>query len=285
MITMIDNRRVILITGASSGIGKTCAHHLHRQGYRVYGTSRSAPAPQDNDGLPSQMPEFPYKMLRMNVDDDQSVQAGVDSVLADAGRIDVLVNCAGFGIAGAIEDTSTEEAKAQLETNFFGTLRACRAVLPEMRERGSGYVVNISSIGGIIGLPFQGLYSASKFAIEGLSEALRLEMKPFGVKIVMIEPGDFATGFTASRRRTRGCTADSAYAEACEKSLAVMEHDETSAPPPDKIALAVERIINKPHPRLRYPVGPLPEIAAIYLKRIMPHRVFEWAMGKYYRVL
>jgi len=284
MITMNNNERVILITGASSGIGMTCAQHLHRQGYRVYGTSRRAPAPQDCDGLPSHMPAFPYRMVQMNVDDDQSVQDGVDAVRADAGSIDVLVNCAGFGIAGAIEDTSTEEAHAQLETNFFGTLRVCRAVLPEMRERGSGYIVNISSIGGIIGLPFQGLYSAGKFAIEGLSEALRLEMKPFGVKVVMIEPGDFATGFTASRQRTRGCTAESAYAEACERSLAVMEHDETSGPPPDRIALAVERIINRPNPRLRYPIGPFPEIVAIYLKRIVPHRVFEWGIGKYYKV-
>jgi len=278
------NNRVILITGASSGIGKTCAHHLHQQGYRVYGTSRRAPAPQDNDGAPSRVPEFPYKILRMDVDDDESVQDGVESVLAQTGRIDVVVNCAGFGIAGAIEDTSTEEAKAQLETNFFGTLRVCRAVLPIMREQGSGYIVNISSIGGVISLPFQGLYSASKFAIEGLTESLRLETKPFGIKVVMIEPGDFSTGFTANRRRTSACKPDSAYAEACERSLSVMEHDELTGPPPDKVALAVERIINKPNPRLRYPVGPLPEILAVYLKRVLPHRLFEWAIGKYYRV-
>jgi short-subunit dehydrogenase len=229
------------------------------------------------------MADFPYQMLRMDVDDDRSVQNGVQSILKDAGRVDVVVNCAGFGIAGAVEETSTEEAKAQLETNFFGTLRVCRAVLPTMRAQGSGYIVNISSIGGLAGLPFQALYSASKSAIEGLTEALRMEVKPFGVNVVIIEPGDFCTGFTASRRRTSACKPDSAYHDARERSLAVMEHDEMSGPPPNRIARVVERIINKRNPRLRHPVGPLPEVLAIYLKRLVPHSLFEWAIAKYYR--
>jgi NAD(P)-dependent dehydrogenase (short-subunit alcohol dehydrogenase family) len=267
-------RKIVLITGARSGIGRACADALAVQGHQVFGTSRTPP---------SETPGFTF--LPMDVNDTDSVEAGVQSVLEETGRLDVVVNNAGFGYGGSVEDTSMAEAQALFETNVFGPKRVCQAVLPTMREQGSGLIVNVSSIGGLMGLPYQGLYSASKFAIEGLSEALRLEMKPFGVKVVMIEPGDFATGFTASRRRTLGCTADSPYAAACERSLVVMEHDETSSPPPDKVALAVERIINRPNPRLRYPVGPLPEIVAIYLKRIMPHRVFEWAIGKYYKVL
>jgi len=192
------SNQVVLITGASSGIGKTCATRLHERGYQVYGTSRSAPAPGAGKQSSFQMPPFPYKMLRMDVNDDKSVQDGVGAVLADAGRIDAAVNCAGFGIAGAVEDTSTEEAKAQLETNFFGTLRVCRAVLPIMREQGSGAIVNISSIAGLIGIPYQAMYSASKFAIEGMTEALRLEVKPFGIRVCLIEPGDLKSSHLVS---------------------------------------------------------------------------------------
>ncbi|MGC8873617.1 MAG: SDR family NAD(P)-dependent oxidoreductase, partial [Chloroflexia bacterium] len=155
---------VVLITGASSGIGLACARYLADRGYRVFGTSRH----------PEACPPEPFPMIQMDVCDDASVLRGVEAVRERAGRIDVLVNNAGIGYGGAIEDTSLEEAHRQFETNFFGALRLCRAVLPIMRAQGSGLIVNMSSIGGLIGLPFQGLYSATKFALEGMSEALRL---------------------------------------------------------------------------------------------------------------
>src|SRR5215470_2155720 len=145
--------QVVLITGASSGIGAACATYLHARGYRVYGTSRR----------PSEVPAPAFPLLAMDVDDDASVRHGVAQVLAMAGRVDVAVNNAGIAIAGAVEETSDDEARAQLETNLFGVLRVCRAVLPIMRQQGGGTIVNISSVAGALGIPFQGLYSASKF--------------------------------------------------------------------------------------------------------------------------
>ena len=164
---MTNNQRVVLVTGASSGIGKCCAEYLCNKGYRVYGTSRKADS-SDSKQRPSNINST--QMIRMDVTDEPSVKQGVADIIARESRIDVVINNAGFGIIGALEDTSIDEAKSQLETNFFGALRVCRAVLPTMRKQRSGYIVNISSIGGLIGLPFQSAYSASKFALEGASE-------------------------------------------------------------------------------------------------------------------
>ncbi len=182
--------RVVLVTGASSGIGRACAEFLAGRGYRVYGGSRRLVAGSV------------VESISMDVGDDASVHAAVSTILAREGRIDILVNNAGIAIAGAVEDTSVEEARDQFDVNFFGVLRVCRAVLPAMREQGAGYIVNIGSIGGLIAIPFQGFYSASKFALEGLSESLRLEVRQFGVHVVLIEPGDHRTGLTDNRRRT-----------------------------------------------------------------------------------
>jgi len=218
-------------------------------------------------------------MIPMDVTDDVSVERAVRYVLDSTGRLDVVVN------NGAVEDTSLEEARAQLETSFYGVLRVCRAAIPAMRAKGAGLIVNISSMAGVSGIPFQGLYSAAKFAVEGLSEALRLEVAPFGVRVVVIEPGDFSTGFTANRRRTAASLTNPAYAEPCRRALGVMEHDEAAGGPPTPIARLLARVVTSPSPRLRYAVGPLPERAAIALKGILPHRLFAWALGKYYRVI
>jgi NAD(P)-dependent dehydrogenase (short-subunit alcohol dehydrogenase family) len=285
-----NHRRIILITGASSGIGRACAEHLAGLGHRVYGTSRRATFPasspseaaSDPDGSPD---PSDVTMIPMDVTDDASVERAVRYVLETAGRLDVVVNNAGMVLAGAIEDTAIEEARLQFETSFFGVLRVCRAALPAMREQRSGLIVNVSSVAGVMGIPFQGLYSAAKFAVEGLSEALRLEVAPFGIRVVVIEPGDFATGVIANRRRTAASLANPAYAEACRRAVEVMEHDEAEGGPPTPIARLLARIVASPSPRLRYAVGPLPERAAIVLKGLVPHRLFAWAIGKYYRVI
>ncbi len=268
--------KVVLITGASSGIGKACAEHLARKGYQVFGTSRRAPH------SPEVAPAGPT-LLYMDVNDDRSVQEGVDFVLRQAGRLDAVVNNAGFGIAGAVEDTSIEEAKAQLETNFFGTFRVCRAVLPVMRAQGRGTIVNISSLGGVIALPFQGLYSASKFAVEALTEALRMEVRPFGIRVVLVEPGDTRTGFTDHRIRV-AASADSVYAPFFERALRVVETDERNGAHPEAIARVVERILRHPNPAPRYRVGPFVQRLAAVLKGILPDRLFLWAIAKYYRL-
>jgi len=220
----------------------------------------------------------------MDIDDDASVITGVDHVLSEEGKIDVVVNNAGYGLAGSVEDTSIEEAKAQLETNFFGAMRVCRAVLPSMRESNHGYIINVGSMAGLMGVPYQALYSASKYAIEGFTEALSGEMRSFGIHVVVIEPGDFNTNFTGHRRRAAGAELPSAYYDQFHKSVGVMEADESHGPSPEKVAILVERIIDSSSPRLRYAVGSPPQKVAIRMKRLLPSRLFEFLMMKYYKL-
>ncbi len=260
----------MLVTGASSGIGACCAEFLSGRGYRVYGASRSAAA------AAGVMP------LALEVTDDASVSRAIDTILTREGRLDVLVNNAGFGIAGAVEDTSIEEAVAQFEVNFFGVLRVCRAVLPVLRRQQSGYIVNIGSIGGLIAIPYQGLYSASKFALEGLSESLRLEVRAFGIHVVLIEPGDHRTSFTRNRRATEASVPGSVYRARFERAIARMASDEQGGPAPDGIARLVHKVINRRRPRLRYTVGPGAQRMAVWLKRMMPYAVIEQVMRSYY---
>ena len=276
-----SNHRVVLITGASSGIGQTCGNYLYQRGYRVYGTSRHAKMPARVDRNHRQSASF--ILIPMDVTDEVSVRQGVDFVMQCEERLDVVVNNAGIVIAGAVEDTALEEAQYQFETNFFGVIRVCRAVLPIMRQQGGGYIVNISSLGGLMGLPFQGLYSASKFAIEGLSEALRMEVRPYGIRVVMIEPGDTHPG--TKRFKTQAAQADTVYVEQCNKAVGVMEADEMNGESPDKVVHLLERIITHPTPRLRYTVGPLPERIAVTAKKLIPSSVFEWGVMKYYKLL
>ncbi len=280
----VKSQRVVLITGASSGIGKACACHLSGKGYRVYGTSRRASWPSDASMEKTEQPGT-FQLIPMDVTSDESVKQGVQWILEREGRLDVVVNNAGYGLAAAVEDTELEESKAQMETNFFGVVRVCRIVLPIMRRQGGGYLVSISSIGGLIGMPFQGLYSASKFAIEGLIESLRAEVKPYGIRVVLIEPGDFHTGFTANRRKTRSAQLGTVYTTRFAKALGVMEADETHGPSPEQIGYLLERIITKKSPRLRYMIGPVSEKLVVGLKKILPSRLFEWAIMMYYQRL
>lgn len=267
-----DISRVVLITGASSGLGRAAAQHLAALGHQVYGTSRR----------PTAEPRS-YEMIAMDVTEDASVAQAVAAVAERAGRIDVLMNNAGAGIAASIEDTTLEEARWLMETNFFGALRMCRAVLPIMRAQGSGLIINTSSIGGLMGLPFQGLYSASKFAIEGLSEALRMEVAPFGIHVALLEPGDFHTPFTGNRR-VRTVSEGSPYAAAHARALAVIEADEANGYPPEAIGPVVARIIASKRPRARYQAGAMEQKLAALLKRLLPAGLFEGILRDHYKV-
>ena len=269
--------KIVLITGASSGIGQACAIQMRRRGNEVYGTSRRV----DQLGVD---PDGGFWMLPMDVDDDDSVQRGVELVLERHGRLDVLVANAGIGVAGAIEDTRIDEAKAQFETNFFGVVRVCSAALPTMRQQRSGHIIIIGSLAGRAGVPFQGFYSAAKFALEGLAEALRVEVRPFGVRVALVEPGDLSTPFTVHRHRTAQSQPDSAYWTRFDTALRIMENDERRGADPRSVARVVEKIIATPNPRLRYTVGPAFQRLAIALKRIVPHRLFEWGLTKYYKL-
>jgi NAD(P)-dependent dehydrogenase (short-subunit alcohol dehydrogenase family) len=177
-------QKIVLITGISSGFGKSTAEFLAQKGYIIYGTSRKT-IEVDNR----------INVLKADVTDIGSVKAAVETILNKEGRIDILINNAGMGISGPIEFASTEDFNLQMDTNFIGVVNMIQSVLPAMRKQKEGTIVNISSIGGLMGLPFQGFYSASKYAIEGMSEALRMELKPFHIKVVVVRPGDFHTGF------------------------------------------------------------------------------------------
>jgi NAD(P)-dependent dehydrogenase (short-subunit alcohol dehydrogenase family) len=267
-----NDPRVVLITGASSGIGLACAVYLAAHGFRVYGTSRR----------PETASPANVTMLTADVTDDRSVEQVVATVLDREGRLDIVVNNAGMGVAGAVEGTSIAEAKSQFEVNFFGTLRVCRAVLPAMRLQQSGYIINMSSIGGLVAIPYQAMYSASKFALEGLSEALRMEVKPFGIRVVLIEPGDHKTDLTKNRRLAEIST--EAYRASFAIAMAKTEHDEQSGPGPEQIARLLHRIVNTRNPRLRYTIGPVMQRAAVWLKRLAPNSLSEYSMRSYYGI-
>jgi short-subunit dehydrogenase len=269
----VADPKVVLITGASSGIGKACAEHLATLGHKVYGTSRKSAA-----GSAS------VKMIPMDVTDDRSVVDGVARVVQAEGRLDALLNNAGYGIAGAVEDTSIQEAQQQFDTNFFGMVRLTKAVLPRMREQRSGHIVNMGSIGGIISIPFQAFYCATKFAIEGFTEALRMEVQGFGIRVALLEPGDHRTNFTQNRCRTKESQNNSAYREICEKALGVMEHDEQNGPSPDGIARRVAGILSAKSPALRHPVGMFLQRFAVTLKHTLPGGVFESIIRSTYKL-
>lgn len=268
--------RVVLVTGASSGIGLACATRLAMRGFRVYGSTRREP---------SSSGEHPFTMLRMDVTDELSVQCGVEAIVGREGRLDIVINNAGAGLAGPVECTSVDEAQWQFDVNLFGVLRVCRTVLPILRRQGTGYIINIGSIGGLIAIPFQPLYSASKFAVEGLTEALRYEASPFGIKVVLIEPGDYKTSFTRNRVETRSANEVAAYRDAFQAALERMESDEQNGPSPSRIAALVTRIVNKPNARLRYSTGKASQRAAVWLKRLLPFRIFEREIRKYYGLI
>jgi NAD(P)-dependent dehydrogenase (short-subunit alcohol dehydrogenase family) len=265
-MTGTDGAPVVVITGAASGIGRSCAEHLATAGFRVVGGDIRT----DGDPL-----AYGVEVRHLDVDDDLSCSSFVDGVVHDRGRIDVLFNNAGFGIAGPAEETSSDEAHAQLETSFFGLARMCRLVLPHMRELGRGLIVNMSSIGGLIALPYQSLYSAAKFAVEGYSEALRFEVRPFGIDVALIEPSDFRTGFTDRRRIVKGTGVSSPYWSEFQRVLGVARNDELAGSDPAQVALLLERIIRADRRRFRYTVGdPMVRITPL-LKRALP-----WAMSE-----
>ena len=268
--------RTVLITGASSGFGKAIAEALAARGDHVYGTTRQT--------VPPATASAQVRMLTMDVGDPATVDAAVARMITEAGRIDALINNAGFGIAGAIEDTSDAEAHAQFETNVFGLHRVCRAVLPQMRRQNSGRVINLSSLAGLVAVPYQAFYCASKHAIEAYTEALRMEMKPFGIHVSMIEPGDFATSFTDNRRMVTGCAEGSAHYNRCRTAVARMQEDErkfTNLTPVVKTVLAA---LASAQPALRYPVAVPMQRFLVALKPFLPQRLFEYLIMDNYKL-
>ena len=267
--------KVIIITGASSGFGYEAAKRLAQRGHTVYGISRRSIAIEGVHGVV------------LDVRNREQIKHEVDTIVADIehheGHIDVLINNAGMGIGGALEMATAEEIDLQMGTNFMGCVNMCQAVLPYMRRQRSGRIINVSSIGGVMGLPYQGFYSASKFAIEGFSEALAAEVKRFGIEVVLVEPGDFATGFTAQRRNSQATLNDPDYGPVFSHSLSLIEREENGGLKPTVMADRIVHIVECRRPRLRYVVANLEQWASVVLKRIIPGNWFVGILRDYYK--
>lgn len=265
--------KVILVTGASSGIGKSIASYLSDKGHVVYGTSRKPKNQQDVN----------FSLIALDVLDKNTIDKAVAEIISREGRLDVLVNNAGRGITGPIEDTPTEEMKSVFDTNFFGAIDVMKAVLPQMRKQQAGYILNVTSIAGYMGLPFRGIYSATKGALELVTEATAMEVKAFGIHVVNVAPGDFATNIAAGRYHTP-VYKDSAYKDKYQENLDLMDAHVDSGMDPMAMAKAVEKIIGTQQPKIHYKVGAFLEKFSIVLKRILPDKAYQKLLMNHYKL-
>jgi short-subunit dehydrogenase len=265
-------KKIILITGISSGFGKETASLLVKAGHTVYGTVRKS---SDVDPL--------VNILIMDLTDGKSIANAIETLIKKEGRIDVLINNAGMHTGGPIETLPFETIKLQMHTNFLGLVQLTQAVLPVMRKQGGGTIVNFGSIGGLMGLPYQGIYSAGKFAIEGFSEALRMEVKEFNIKVVVINPGDFHTSNSANRRGFLAPTGEGdPYHTQFAKTLSIIETDESKGWDPQILAKKLVRIVECKNPAHRYIIASLEQKLAVVLKNILPGKLFSKILSDHY---
>jgi NAD(P)-dependent dehydrogenase (short-subunit alcohol dehydrogenase family) len=263
----MSEQRVALVTGASSGFGQLTAALLASRGWRVFGTSRR----------PDAAPAGDFAMIPLDVCSDDSVRRCAAAVLEKAGRIDLLVNNAGYVHNAPLEETTLEEARAQFETNFFGVVRMTDAVLPAMRSRRSGTIVNVGSLAGLVGVPGEGFYSATKFALEGYSEALHYELRPLGIRVALVEPGFFRTSLV---RKTTPAANEIGDYDAFRKTIAaIFTQGLRRGGDPRKVARLIVRIAESQSPRLRYRVG-TDSLWLPRLRAILPRRMFAWGVRK-----
>lgn len=264
----MHERKVAIVTGASGGIGRATAEHLMKAGYVVYGISRH---PQQWGGL---------HCIAADVCDESMIAQAMAEIYRAQGRIDLLVSNAGFGISGAIEQTELSDAKRQLDVNFFGFFNCAKQVLPYMRAQGSGCIVAVSSVAGALAIPFQAFYSASKAAINSFVLSLANEVRPFGIRVLAVMPGDVRTGFTAAREKGKIDEA-SPYAERLERSVSGMERDEQNGMTPDYVAKRICRAAHRRHPRPFYTIGGKYRLFT-FLAKLLPAKLCNWVVGKLY---
>jgi len=267
---MIKNQ-VALVTGVSSGIGREIALLLAERGARVFGTVREQHPDEPLSGI---------ELIHLDVTDDQSVTDAVLSIRQKAGGIQVLVNNAGYALAGAVEETSIEEARQQFETNFFGVMRVTQVVLPGMRQQGYGRIVNISSMAGLLPIPYRGIYSASKHALEGYTETLDHEVREFGIRAVLVEPTFTRTRIETNRRIVHARL--SVYAEQEQRVTEAVQQKITQGDEPRAVAEAVCAAVEAVRPRLRYPVGG--GVALSRLRRLVPAGMFDRQFRKQFQL-
>ena len=265
--------KVVLITGGSSGIGKSVGEYLLQKGFIVYGTSRN----------PQKISNHPFKLVALDVTNIDSINAAVTEVISNEGRIDVLVNNAGMGITGPIEETPTDEMRNVFNTNLFGAIDVMKAVLPQMRTQKSGLIINVTSIAGYMGLPFRGIYSATKGALEIVTEAIRMEVKSFGIQVTNVAPGDFATNIASGRYHTP-VFENSPYKKTYQENLDLMDAHVDSGSDPLEMATAIYKIIQTPKPKIHYKVGDFMQKFSIVLKKILPDKMYEKLLMNHYKL-
>lgn len=265
--------KVVLITGGSSGIGKAVGIYLQQKGYKVYGSSRN----------PETVTHSSFPLVALDVRNSASIQQAVQEIVAKEGRVDVLINNAGVGITGPVEEIPLEEIQNNFHTNVFGPIEAMKAVLPVMRRQKSGMIINITSIAGYMGLPYRGIYSASKGALELITEAVRMEVKPFNIKVTNVAPGDFATDI-ASRRFHAPVLDHSPYKKIYSQQLATIDEHVNDGGDPVEMARVIDRIITGNSPKVHYRVGAFMQKFSIFLKKILPDTVYEKMLMNHYKI-
>lgn len=266
-------KKVVLITGGSSGIGKSVGEFLTQKGFVVYGTSRN----------PKQIDNHPFKLVALDVKNIESISKAIETVIAAEGSIDILINNAGMGIAGPVEETPTNEMRKVFDTNLFGAIDVMKAVLPQMRQQKSGLIINVTSIAGYMGLPFRGIYSATKGALEIVTEAVRMEVKNFGIQVTNVAPGDFATNIASGRYHTP-VFETSPYKKVYQENLDLMDAHVDSGGDPIEMAQAIFKIINTSNPKVHYKVGSFMQKFSIVLKKILPDTVYEKMLMNHYKL-
>lgn len=266
--------KVVLITGGSSGIGKAIGKYLSSKGYTVYGTSRNPDRFLDFDS---------FKLVKLDVGDNDTIVSAVNDIIESEGRLDILINNAGVGITGPIEETPDTEIKHAFQTNVFGPIDVIKAVLPQMRKQNDGLIINITSIAGYMGLPYRGIYSATKGALELITEAFRMEIKDFNIRMTNVAPGDFATNIAAGRYHAP-VLKDSPYAKPYGNTLSLMNDHVDSGEDPLIMAKVIEGIITNKNPKIHYKVGAFMQKFSIVLKRILPDSTYEKLLLNHYKL-
>ncbi|MFS4491515.1 SDR family oxidoreductase [Maribacter sp. 2308TA10-17] len=268
------NSKVVLITGGSSGIGKSIGQFLKTKGFTVYGTTRNL----------SKSTNFTsFELLEMDVTDVATIQNALSKIIEREGRLDVLINNAGIGITGPIEETPHEEILKVFDTNLNGPIHMMKSVLPIMREQRSGLIINITSIAGYMGLPYRGVYSATKGAMGLITEALRMEVKDSGVHITNVAPGDFATNI-ASGRYHSPVLENSPYKVPYASTLEQINEGVNDGEDPILVARAILKIINTKKPKVHYKVGSFMQKFSLFLKNALPDKVYEKLLLSHYKL-
>ena len=265
--------KVVLITGASSGIGESIATFLNDKGFIVYGTSRN----------PKNIEKYPFNLIALDVTKKETIQKAVETVVENEGRLDILINNAGMGITGAVEETPVNEMKAVFDTNFYGVVDCIQIAAPYLRKNKESLIINVTSIAGYMGLPFRGVYSSVKGALKILTESLNMEMQQFGIDVVSVAPGDFATNIAAGRYHTPVFD-DSPYKEVYQRNLDLMDAHVDDGKDPEVMARAVLKIINSKKRKIHYKVGAFMEKFSIVLKAILPDKVYQKLLMNHYKM-